>query len=762
MHPAGQSDPENSSRRVDVYIIALGVNYDRSYLFFERPLDSMQLDKLPLPEKIISIMKREGIKELNPPQVASIKKGLMDGKNLVVASPTASGKTLVAEMAILKNFLEGRKSVYLVPLKALASEKYHDFNKYKNIGMRVGIATGDLDKTEGWLGSYDLVILSNEKMDSLLRHKAPWIKEVSLVIADEVHVIGDASRGPTLEVVLTQLVAMTNSQVIALSATIQNADELAKWLKAEIVKSDYRPIKLYRGVMYDNDDQYLVELQGKKKYNIQSRLDSEIAAAVDTTSAGKQSLVFVSTRRSAESCAERISLELKKVLAQDEKDQLKKLAKEIESVLGSPTKQCRRLARSVEGGAAFHHAGLVSKQRELVENAFRSGLIKTIAATPTLAFGMNLPAYRVLIRDTKRFSGGYGNSFLPVMEVSQMMGRAGRPKYDSEGEALLLAKSKQDAKSLWERYIDGESEQIYSKLGIESTLRTHILALISTEVVRNKSELRDFFSKTFFAHQYGDIDSLEAKMERILKELESFKFIIIGAKSEFISKEFIPAFQLTNEIELKPTKIGKRVSELYIDPVSANFLLTVMSEEDDTVHNLMMICQCEEMFPTLSVKKGEFEELENSIAAHDMEAPDVWDVEYEDFLSSFKTALMLKEWIDESGEDKILDAFGVTPGELYNKLNNADWMLYAASELALLLNIKEIANNINKVRLQVKYGVREELLKLVALRGIGRVRARRLYKAGIKTAKDIKTTDEETLAKILGPKVAKEVRNSVE
>ncbi len=722
----------------------------------------MLLDKLPLPEKIISILKKEGIESLNPPQVAAIKKGLLTGKNLVIASPTASGKTLVAEMAILRNFLEGRKSVYLVPLKALASEKYRDFAKYKKIGMRIGIATGDLDKSDGWLGSCDVIILSNEKMDSLLRHKVPWTKEISLIIADEVHVIGDATRGPTLEIVLTQLAAMTKSQIIALSATIENADEIAAWLKAEIVKSDYRPVKLYKGVMYSDDDDYVVEVEGKKKYGIKSKLDNEIAACIDTVQKEKQSLVFVSTRRSAEACAEKVSLEMRKILKTEDKELLKTLAKKIESVLGSPTKQCKRLARSVEGGAAFHHAGLVAKQRELVESAFRSGLLKTIAATPTLAFGMNLPAYRVVIRDTKRFSSGYGSSYLPVMEVNQMMGRAGRPKYDKEGEALLLAKSKQDAKSLWERYINGESEQVYSKLGIESILRTHVLALISSEVVKNKTELRAFFQKTFFAHQYGDIDSLEAKIERILKELESFKFIIIGTKNDFISKEFVPAFQLTNEIDLKSTRIGKRVSELYIDPVSANFLLTVMSEEDNSVHNLMMICQCEEMFPTLSVKKNEYEDLENAIAIHDMEAPDVWDVEYEDFLSSFKTALMLKDWIDEAGEDKILDGFGVTPGELYNKLSKADWMLYAASELALLLNIKEIANNVNKVRLQVKYGVREELLKLVALKGIGRVRARRLFKAGIKTAKDIKMVDEQTLAKILGPKVAKEVRNSVE
>src|SRR3989338_8029281 len=187
----------------------------------------MLLEKLPLPEKLVSIMKSGGITALNPPQVAAVKKGLFSGKNLVIASPTASGKTLIAEMAILKNFLDGKKSVYLVPLKALASEKYSDFSKYKKIGMRVAVATGDMDETDGWLGSYDLIILSNEKMDSLLRHAAPWTKDISLIISDEIHLIDDPSRGPTLEVVLTQLMGMTKSQIIALSATIENSKEIA-------------------------------------------------------------------------------------------------------------------------------------------------------------------------------------------------------------------------------------------------------------------------------------------------------------------------------------------------------------------------------------------------------------------------------------------------------------------------------------------------------------------------------------------------------
>ncbi|MFA4819419.1 MAG: DEAD/DEAH box helicase [Candidatus Aenigmatarchaeota archaeon] len=721
----------------------------------------MLLEKLPLPQKLIALLKQGGIEQLNPPQVAAIKKGLLEGKNMVISSPTASGKTLIAEMAILKNYLEGKKSVYLVPLKALASEKYEDFSKYKKIGMRVGVSTGDLDSSDGWLGSYDLIILSNEKMDSLLRHGIPWAKDIALIVSDEIHLIDDPMRGPTLEVVLTQLAGITRAQIIALSATIENAKEIAEWLDAQLVKSDYRPVKLHKGVMYSDDESYKIEFSGRKS-TLPLGAEIDTAICLDTIQKEKQALMFVSTRRSAETVAEKLSKEIKKVLSVGEREKLKKLANEIESVLGNPTKQCRRLARIVEGGTAFHHAGLVSKQRKLIEDAFRSGSLKVLAATSTLAFGLNLPAYRVVIRDTKRFTQGYGATYLPVIEIHQMQGRAGRPKYDTEGEAILLAKSKSEAKSLWERYIAGDAEPIYSKLGVERVLRIYILSLISSGYVKTRGELETFFMRTFFAKQYGDINSIVGKIERIITELENYKFIIVGNKGEFISKEFMPAFQLTQDVELHATKLGKRVSELYLDPVSANLILGLMTEDDTPTQSLMMICQCSEMHPLLSVKKKEYEDIEDELSKSDIEAPDVWDVEYEDFLSEFKTALLIREWTSESGEDVILEKYGVTPGELYNKTTNAEWLLYSASELAMLLGIREIANNINKVRLQVKHGVKEELLKLVTLKGIGRARARKLFNAGIRTPVDIKKADEIVLAKLLGPKIAKEIRQSTE
>ncbi len=706
----------------------------------------MLAKELALPGNVIKLL---GIDKLNPPQVSAIKKGLLDRKNLVIASPTASGKTLIAEIAFLKNYLNGGKTLYLVPLKALASEKYNDFSKYKELGMKIAISVGDLDSSDEWLGNYDLIIVSNEKADSLLRHGASWVDNISLMIADEIHLLNDASRGPTLEVVLTRMRQITNSQIIALSATIQNSSEIAKWLNAKEVKSSYRPIKLFHGVYYP----YILEFDNKASIGIEGNEDLETLLARDTIKRKKQALIFLATRRSAEATAEKIANRIE--LSEKEKKELSKAAVEVEKALGSPTRQCKRLARIVARGCAFHHAGLVAKQRKIIEDSFRSGLIKILTATPTLAFGVNLPSWRVLVRDVRRYSG-YGTSFIPVLEVQQMFGRAGRPKYDKEGEAILIARTGEEADSLKERYILGEPEPIYSKLSAEPMLRMHVLALIANESTKTRSELREFFSRTFFAYQYGDIDEVMNKVDKVLKELKSYKFIEAG--NSFISSDFVPAFDLTEDTELKATRIGKRVAELYIDPVSANFMIKNMGMKNN-IELLLMINQCIEMKPLLRVKSKELAEIESELDNNGIIPPDVWDLEYDTFLMAFKTALMFSNWMNELGEDRLLDSYGIAPGELYSKLMNAEWMLYSAKELAFLLGKKEIAGLFSKLRLRIRNGVKEELLPLIRIRNIGRVRARLLWKNKIRSVSDLKKF--RNLEKILGPGIAKSIREEI-
>ena len=213
--------------------------------------------KKEIPEKIHTLLEKKGFKELRPSQYKSIKAGLFEDKNLLVCTPTASGKTLVAEFAFLNAVLHDKgKAAYIVPLRALASEKYKQFKKdYPN--LKIGMSSGDLDSSDTHLANNDVIITTSEKFDSLLRHKAPWIERLKTVVIDEIHLLNDASRGPTLEIIITILKQkLKNIQLIGLSATIGNPEELAEWLNAELIQDKWRPVNLRKGVYLDGEIEF--------------------------------------------------------------------------------------------------------------------------------------------------------------------------------------------------------------------------------------------------------------------------------------------------------------------------------------------------------------------------------------------------------------------------------------------------------------------------------------------------------------------------
>ncbi|MBW2978373.1 DEAD/DEAH box helicase, partial [Candidatus Woesearchaeota archaeon] len=403
----------------------------------------MPLTKNEIIEKVLKI---SDFPELNPMQKEVLKKGLLDGKNLVVAAPTASGKTLLCELAGINTHLnERRKMIYLGPLVALVSEKYNSFKKKYSSSIRVAMSVGDYDSSDHWLADYDWILMSNEKCDSLIRHGASWIKDVGLILVDEIHMLHDPSRGPTLEVTLTRLrELLPHAQILALSATINNAEELAHWLNAEVIVSEYRPVELHEGVYHDSKIKFLE----KDNYDLNEDFEAEQAIFDNTVNMKKQALFFVATRRSTESLAEKLGKFNRKNLGKNEKEYLEKLSYEIENVLEVPTRQCKKISACVKNGVAFHHAGLLYKQKQMIEQNFKNGSIKSIAATPTLAYGVNLPAFRVIVRDVKRYYAGYGSRFIPVLEYKQFCGRAGRPQYDKWGESILVAKSEDEAQGL--------------------------------------------------------------------------------------------------------------------------------------------------------------------------------------------------------------------------------------------------------------------------------------------------------------------------
>lgn len=203
---------------------------------------------------LYEVLEKKGLDELRPCQEKAINAGLLEDKNILVCSPTASGKTLVAEIAMLQAILNRKgKAVYIVPLKALATEKYREFTKRYGHLIKIAVSIGDTDSSDSYLSKYDLVITTSEKLDSLIRHHTPFLDEVFCVVVDEIHLLNDSGRGPTLEIVITILrMLLKRIQMISLSATVGNEKELAGWLDSVLVHDTWRPVELREGVMFDN------------------------------------------------------------------------------------------------------------------------------------------------------------------------------------------------------------------------------------------------------------------------------------------------------------------------------------------------------------------------------------------------------------------------------------------------------------------------------------------------------------------------------
>ena len=424
----------------------------------------MKIIDLQIPKSVKELLLKSGIQKLYPPQEDAIKSGVLERKNLVLSSPTASGKTLIAELCGLNHILyNGGKVLYLSPLRALASEKFEEFKKYTSITktngtpIKVGLTTGDFDNVDSWLGKFDIIITTNEKADSLLRHRLDWITDISLVIADEVHLLNDGNRGPTLEIVLARLMHMNPKlQVLALSATIKNVKEIAEWLTAEYVTTDWRPVILKEATLLGQEILYK---DGSTKRIQKNTHNPTINLAIATVKAGGQALIFASTRKSSVSLAKKLANPLGELISTPIRRTLKQESDKIKRAT-EKTKLSEALAKLIIKGTAFHHAGLVNIHRQLIETLFREGKIKVLTATPTLASGVNLPARTVIIHDYRRWTPGYGNFPISVLDYKQMAGRAGRPKYDKVGESILISKTSDEADFLKENYLYSTIEKI--------------------------------------------------------------------------------------------------------------------------------------------------------------------------------------------------------------------------------------------------------------------------------------------------------------
>ena len=654
----------------------------------------MRLTSLPLAAPFTEHLRERGIEDLYPPQAAAVEAGICAGDNVVAAMPTASGKTLVAQLALLTASGTG---LYVCPLRALAREKYETFASLP--GVDVGISTGDFDATAEELAGYDLVVATAEKVDSAIRNGATWVDDLACVVVDEVHLLDAERRGPTLEVTLATLRRRNPAiQVVALSATVDNPEAIADWLDATLVESDWRPVSLRTGVCvgdrvtFDDGTERAVDVPspaertdtpdetGTAADDHQSDTDETIdetaltAALVgETVAAGGQCLAFVRSRAEAARLAEHLSTDdLAETMGIE--SAAAAAAETVRDVDGTVTG--RTLAECVQSGVAFHHAGLRSGHRAAVERAFRDREIACLCATPTLAAGVNVPARRVVVRDQRRYTGS-SMAWLPTLEVHQMCGRAGRPGLDPHGEAILVGEPS-DRETLVEQYVEGDPEAVESTLTAPASLRTHVLSGIATGFAATEAEILDVFEGTFYARETGAGGLADDVAEAVDDLVEMGMVRRVGGVDDY---------------RLVATQIGETTSKQYVRPETGTNIVDGLQtasqmESVTTLTAFEIICVTPDMQETYlgNRERAAMYRFARDNAEH-LTTNMGETADFESWLESVKTARILDEWIDGATIEELVESYRLGPGDLDSRVERAEWLLSAAAALAETIDV---------------------------------------------------------------------------
>jgi len=736
------------------------------------------------------LKKAYGFEKLYPHQVEAINH-VVDNTSVLVTVPTASGKTVIAVAAIYKALLEGKKAVYVSPLVALSGEKFLEFTeifharaeelglpKKYNVVLSTG-ATYKFTKNEAIaLKNADVIVTTNEKLDSIIRRKPKWIKDIGVIVLDEVHLMYDPNRGSTLEIVQTYFKYLKENGVfdpivVALSATIGNPEDIADWIDAEVVESNFRPVELVK-LVYDADSKKLIQFEGEipaQEIDMKSYAHMPLDFIIDRFKNGKQVVAFVSTRRYTESVARDMTKYTELYVTEEDK---KAILEAIEEWGDTPIEA--KLKEYMLKGAAFHHAGLSFDMRATVEELFRRGHIKFIAATPSIAVGVNLPANTVIVRDIKRFTGRF-QQYLPNYEIEQMLGRAGRPQYDKIGYGIIVAKNQMDIDFIKRNYLNPKIRPVYSPLlmsltevagtydGINtimaSKLASSILGIINVLGTPSREEINNFFDLTYMKYtvDYGIIPYWMSRYEVFTIIQDDFEELI-NEMIEYL--EDAGMIEIDDDDKIKLTTYGKKVMELYITPRTAEIIRTHLDKITSEISVISLVMKLPEMGrTTLSAKNR-------------LDIPEAWTEEdYINFyhahkhellfdkrptLGEIKMIAVINDWINGVDNETIMIRHNVLPGELYRISSNVRWLVFAISQIYRVIK-KEENEMLTKLIQRLEYGVSEEALELVSLRGIGRTRAKKLMDAGIKSIDDLAVLTPEELKKILGTKGDKLVKD---
>jgi helicase len=716
---------------------------------------------------IIQKLQSLGFAYLTEVQEEAIRKGLFEGKNLVVSAPTNTGKTFIAELAALDASKKGKRAFYLVPLKAIAEEKFEEFQeKYSEWGLRTAITTGERNEYDSNLMEYDLIIATYEKLDALMIRNPNIIKEIGLVVVDELQMIGNEERGVSLEILLTKLCNEEYTpQVIGLSATMPNADEIAEWLNADIVQTEKREVELREGILWMGKEPlnfhgHILE-EGDflyKEFNT-GALGTEKGLKIHTfeglvdRAKKEQIIIFQNTQQESEKLALRIAMHLQPI------NTVTRWIEHLDAMVES-TPSTRNLKRCIMNGVAFHHAGMLPEEKRIVERAFEEGDIRIVVSTLTLGAGVNTPAKTVLINFTKFWDG----TRIKKRDYQNMAGRAGRIKYhDDFGRSILLANTEKDFETCWNEYINAKPERVESCIHKKENVESSILNLVASGVCKTIDEIIRFIDDTFFGYTY-------------------YKKAFIGFKDAFqesISKQVTGLVDngllRKSNGEIAVTELGKRCAEEMVLPSSALLIYRVLKKNTDMIKSFQNLAElliylscCVSDARILYMPRNEQEKKELMTYWEANKFSYFYDPDNEELvLRATKTTQMLLRWIDGVPYS---DMRGFAPQGVIRDIGlTASWIVKSMTKIAeppLFDFSDEIIQKMITLSDRLKYGVRENAIGIMKLGipAIHRHRAMKLAEAGYDSLDSLIKAEIQDLKNVngIGDKLSILIKKSIE
>ncbi|CAN9504613.1 unnamed protein product [Ophioblennius macclurei] len=462
-----------------------------------------------LPSRVKELLlKARGIEALYDWQQACLELDCVRlRRNLIFSLPTSGGKTLVAEILLLKELLLRRKDALLVlPYVSLVTEKVRGL---AGLGLELDFLVEEYAGSKGRFpplkrrSRQSLYVATIEKAHSLVNSllEAGRLQQLGLLVVDELHMLGEGSRGALLEMTLAKVQYVSSStHIVGMSATIGNIGDLQAFLRAENYTSDFRPVELKEYVKL-NDTIYEVDLTEESGFSFSRHLSfkysssmqksdpDHMVALVTEVVPSHSCLLFCPTKKNCENVAQMICSYLKEEFLQHRREEKAELLRQLKGgVRGSV---CPVLRKTVPFGVAYHHSGLTAEERKLVEEAYSRGVLCLLTCTSTLAAGVNLPARRVILR-----SPYVATEFLKRSQYKQMVGRAGRAGMDSVGESILILQDKDRDKV--RSLLHAPMENCYSQLMHDDGkgLLSLILSLVGLKVATSLQQLQEFLSGT--------------------------------------------------------------------------------------------------------------------------------------------------------------------------------------------------------------------------------------------------------------------------